>query len=74
MIGINFDNKVGRATLGRNVDVTIEMAACEAFSATWNFGTYSAFALGPRKFTENFGGAGRPQELHGCKSTSSKQS
>jgi hypothetical protein len=29
--------------------VTIGRAACEACSATWNLGTNSAFALGPRK-------------------------
>jgi hypothetical protein len=28
---------------------------CEACSATWNLGTNSAFALGPRKTTENLG-------------------
>jgi hypothetical protein len=29
---------IGRATLGRNFDLTIGRAACEACSATWNFG------------------------------------
>jgi hypothetical protein len=28
-------------------------AACEACSATWDFGTNSVFALGPRKPTES---------------------
>jgi hypothetical protein len=29
---------IGRATLGRNFDITNWRAACEACSATWNFG------------------------------------
>jgi hypothetical protein len=33
--------------------VNIWRTAREACSATWNLGTYSAFALGPRKTTEN---------------------
>jgi hypothetical protein len=36
-------------------NVTIGRAACEACSATWNLGTKSAFALGPRKTKENPG-------------------
>jgi hypothetical protein len=42
-------SNVGRAILGRNFDVTIRRAACEACSATWNLGTNSAFDLGSRK-------------------------
>jgi hypothetical protein len=65
MIGINFYvtlrglhcieivSNTGRATSGRNCDVTVWRAACEACSATCNLGTNSAFALGPRKPTEN---------------------
>jgi hypothetical protein len=33
--------------------ITVGRAAWEACSATWNLGTNSAFALGPRKTTEN---------------------
>jgi hypothetical protein len=40
---------IRRATLGRNFNITIGRAACEACSATWNLGTNSAFAQGPRK-------------------------
>jgi hypothetical protein len=36
--------------------VAIGRAACEACGATWNLGTNSAFALGPRKTTENLAG------------------
>jgi hypothetical protein len=39
--------------------VTIGRAACEA----WNFGTNSAFALGPRKTTETLDRVGRSQDL-----------
>jgi hypothetical protein len=38
---------------GEIFNVTIGRAACEACSATWNLSTNSAFALGPRKTTEN---------------------
>jgi hypothetical protein len=48
---------------GRNFDVNNGRAACEACSATWNLGTSSAFALGPRKTTENLGRVGRSQDL-----------
>jgi hypothetical protein len=34
-----------------------------ACSATWNLGTNSAFALGPRKTTENLDRVGRLQEI-----------
>jgi hypothetical protein len=37
----------------QNFNVTIGRAAWGACSATWNLGTNSAFALGPRKTTEN---------------------
>jgi hypothetical protein len=43
---------VGRATLGRNLTVTIGRAACEASSATRNLRTKSALVLGTRKTTE----------------------
>jgi hypothetical protein len=53
MIRINFFiYDVGRTSLGRNSNVTIGRAACEACNAIWNLGTNSAFALGPRKTTE----------------------
>jgi hypothetical protein len=32
-------------------------------SATWNLGTNSAFAMGPRKTTENLDRVGRSQDL-----------
>jgi hypothetical protein len=32
-------------------------------SATWNLGTNSAFAVGPRKTTENLDRVGRSQDL-----------
>jgi hypothetical protein len=38
---------------GEIFNVTIGRAAWEACSAMWNLGTNSAFALGPRKTTEN---------------------
>jgi hypothetical protein len=41
----------GGAALERNFNVTVERAAWEAYNATWNLGTNSAFALGPRKTT-----------------------
>jgi hypothetical protein len=74
---LNFDISLGRAafgeiwiliwgggaTLGRNFDVNIERAVWEACSATWNLGTNLAFALGPRKTTENLDRVGRSQDL-----------
>jgi hypothetical protein len=51
------------ATLGRNFYVNIGRAAWEACSATWNLGTNSAFALGPRKITENLDRVGWSQDL-----------
>jgi hypothetical protein len=45
--------KIGKAILGRNFDVTIGRAACEACSATWNLDNNSVFALSPRNTTEN---------------------
>jgi hypothetical protein len=75
MIGINFymtlegshyskvGTQIGRDILGRNFDVTIGRAACEAFSTTWNLGTNSAFALGSRKTTENLDRVGWSQGL-----------
>jgi positive regulator of sigma E activity len=44
-------------------DVTIGRAACEACSATWNCGTNSAVALGPRKSMENLDRVSRSQDL-----------
>jgi hypothetical protein len=35
--------------MGRNFDLTIWRAACEACSATWNLSTNSAFVLGSRE-------------------------
>jgi hypothetical protein len=37
----------------KHFKITIGTAACEAYRATWNLGTNSAFALGSRKTTEN---------------------
>jgi hypothetical protein len=45
------------------LNVTIGRAACEACSATWNLGTNSAFALGPRKTMENLDRDGRSHDL-----------
>jgi hypothetical protein len=39
-------------------NVSLERAACEACSVTWNLGTNSAFALGPRKTLIELGVAG----------------
>jgi hypothetical protein len=44
-------------------NITIGRAAWEACSATWNLGTNSAFALGPRKTTGNLDRVGRSQDL-----------
>jgi hypothetical protein len=44
-------------------DVTIGRAACEACSATWNLGTNSVFALGPKKTMENLDRVDRSQDL-----------
>jgi hypothetical protein len=66
---------VGGAALERNLDRHLEgyitakfqcyrwEGSCEACSATWNLGTNSAFALGPRKTTENPDRVGRSQDL-----------
>jgi hypothetical protein len=48
---------------GEIVNAIIRKAAWEACSATWNLGTNSAFALGPRKTTENLVQIGRSQDL-----------
>jgi hypothetical protein len=40
-----------KGTLGRNFDVDVGRATCEACSATWNVAASSAFALGPRTAT-----------------------
>jgi hypothetical protein len=48
---------------GEIFNVTIGRAAWEPCSATWNLGTNSAFALGPRKTAENLDGVGRSQDL-----------
>jgi hypothetical protein len=52
--------ETGRAV---DCDVTIGRAAYEACSATWNLGTYSAFALGSRKTTESMARVDRSQDL-----------
>jgi hypothetical protein len=45
----NLDTKTGgRALFWRNVAVMTGRATSEERSATWNLGTNSAFALGPR--------------------------
>jgi hypothetical protein len=44
---------------GNFLNITHERAAWEVCSATWNLGTKSAFALGPRKTTENLVPVGR---------------
>jgi hypothetical protein len=44
-------------------EVSVGTAACEACRATLNLGTNSAFALGPRKTTENHHRIGRSQDL-----------
>jgi hypothetical protein len=56
-------SNIWRTTLGRNFYFTTGRAACEARSATWNLGTKSASALGPRKTTENLDRVGRSQDL-----------
>jgi hypothetical protein len=47
---LKFD--IRRAKLGQCFDVTIGRATCKTSSATWNFDTNSASALGPGKTTE----------------------
>jgi hypothetical protein len=49
----NFNPTSGGVHKGEILYVTFGRTACEACSATWNFGTSSAFALGPSKLTEN---------------------
>jgi positive regulator of sigma E activity len=60
---VKFCFNVGRVTLKRNFDYTNERSACEACSATKNFGTNSAVALGPRKNAENRDRVGRSPDL-----------
>jgi hypothetical protein len=48
---------------GEISNATIGRAAWEACSATWNLGTNSAFAVGPRKTTENLDRVDRSQDL-----------
>jgi hypothetical protein len=65
---------IGRATLGRNFDVTIGRAACEACSATWNFGYKLSICS---RIEENLGkiwSGLQVTEPCGCKLTSSQQS
>jgi hypothetical protein len=50
-------------SVGEILNVTIGRAAWEACSATWNLGTNSAFALGPKKPTENLNPVGWSQDL-----------
>jgi hypothetical protein len=55
-----FQSNVWKGTLRRNFwCYHWEGCTCEACSATWNLGTNSAFALGPRKTTENLDRVGR---------------
>jgi hypothetical protein len=54
---------IGKATLGRNFNVTTGRVAWDMRGATWNFGTNSAFVLGPRKTTENLDRVGWSQDL-----------
>jgi hypothetical protein len=56
---VKFSSDIGRATLRRNFDVNIGMAAYEASSATHNLGINSEFALKTRKPTENLHRVGR---------------
>jgi hypothetical protein len=49
--------------IGISRPVTFGRAACEACSVTWNLGANSAFALEPRKTTENLDRVGRLQDL-----------
>jgi hypothetical protein len=62
-IWTNFKLTLGGVHSGEIFNVTIRRAACEACSPTWNLGTDSAFALGPRKTTENLDRVGRSQNL-----------
>jgi hypothetical protein len=48
---------------GRDFDVNIAMAACEACSETWNLRNNTAFTLGPRRTSENLDRAGWSQDL-----------
>jgi hypothetical protein len=52
-----------RAALDENFEITIGRAVCEAYRATWNLSTNSAFALGPRKTTKYLDRVGRSQDL-----------
>jgi hypothetical protein len=45
------------------INVIIGRAACVACSATWNLSANSAFALVPRKTTENLARVGWSQDL-----------
>jgi hypothetical protein len=55
---------------GETFNVTIGWSAWEAYSATWNLGTNSAFALGPRKTLIELAG----RRTFRLKLTSSQQS
>jgi hypothetical protein len=48
---------------GQIPNATVGKAAWEACSATWNLGNKSAFALGPKKTTDNLDRVGRSQDL-----------
>jgi hypothetical protein len=58
-----FSSTSGGVHWSEIVGVAIGRAAWEACSATWNLGTNSAFALGPRKTMENLDRIGRSQDL-----------
>jgi hypothetical protein len=51
-----FQFDIRRGTYCEILYATIERAACEVCSATWNLGTNSAFGLGPRKTLVEFAG------------------
>jgi hypothetical protein len=64
---------IGRATLGRNFDVTNGRAACEACSATWNSGYHLSICS---RIEENHGKPWSSWPVagpSGCKLTSSQQ-
>jgi hypothetical protein len=52
-----------RAILGQKFGVGIGRSACEACNATRNFGTNSAFVLGPMKTKEKLDRIGRSQDI-----------
>jgi hypothetical protein len=65
-LSLNFDVNIVLSTDGRSFYVNIGRAAGKECSVTWNLGTNSPFALGPRKITENLDRAGWSQDLPGA--------